>query len=283
VRLILFHGIYYIDKTIRIRSKGHFNNLNRLSIEALCLPDDEEWKPELMPVLLTLAKPDTNFDFFCTVGLMVDMEHISIKGLKFTGHPYPQIPCYPIGRENAEYTDLEVSQCVFVGNTDVSYIQVGVLTNGSSTIIDHCVFYNCGNAAVFWHSDNGKKQNNGIKYSIIYGAKEAAIWASDADTGFIFHHNIITKCTYAFVKNFYNKASYSLSSSIITENQNYTGIWTESGLVPENYVINENKVIKEGEINLVDVKVGEYFIDKRYLHPIQGTLGFEIGAGLFKK
>ena len=283
VKLILFPGIYYIDKTIRIKSKGRFDKVNRLSIEAFYMPDDDKWNPGLMPVLLTTAKPDTNFYFvYSSVGLMVDMEHVTIKGLKFAGQPYPQIPCYPIGRENAKYKDLEVSQCMFVGNLDASYIQVGVLVNGSNVIIDHCVFYGCNNSAVFWKSDNGKKQNNEMKYCIIYKCKHG-VWASDSDSGFIFHHNIVSKCDYFFIKNYYNEAVYSFSSSIIVENENYTGKWTDSGFVPENYKINEDKIIKDGKIDLVSVQAGENSIDKRYLQPLQGTLGFDIGAGLFKK
>jgi len=265
VRLILLPGIYYVDRTIRVKSKGHFSTTNRLSIEALYLPDNQKWKPELMPVILTTAKPDTNFQFvYSAVGLMVDMEHLSIRGLKFVGHPYPQIPCYPIGRENAKLNDLEVSQCMFVGNLDASYIQVGVIVNGSNTMVDHCVFYGCNNATVFWQSDNGKKQNNQIKYSIICNAKNA-VWASDADSGFIFDHNIVSKCKYFFLKNYYNETVYSFSSSIITENENYTGKWTEAGVVPDNFKIIEDKIIKEGKIELVSVKAGEEYIDKRYL------------------
>lgn len=282
VRLILLPGIYYIDKTIRIKSKGNFSNSNKLSIEALYLPDDDNWKPELMPVLLTTSKADTNFKFvYSSVGLMVDMDHVSIKGLKFMGNPYPQTPCYPIGKENGKISDLEVSQCMFVGNTDASYIQVAVLTNGSNTIIDHCIFYGCNNAAIFWQKDGGKKQNNAVKYSIIYKCKNA-VWASDADSGFIFHHNIVSQCKYFFLKNFYNQTVYSFSSSIIADNEYFTGKWTKTGIVPDDYEIIMDKVIKEGKIEFVDVEAGDGKIDKRYLHPAKDSLGFEIGAGLFK-
>jgi len=108
------------------------------------------------------------------------------------------------------------------------------LVNGSNTIIDRCVFYGCNNAAVFWQSDNGKKQNNEVKYCIIYKCKHA-VWASDADSGFIFHHNIVSQCKYFFLKNFYNETVYSFSSSVITENENYIGKWTKTGIVTDDY------------------------------------------------
>lgn len=283
VRLILLPGIYYIDKTIRLKSNGQFSNSNRLSIEALYLPGDSTWKPELMPILLTAAKPETHFGFDCCVGLKIEMDHVSLKGLKYTGQPYPNRFSFPVARDNPKYCDLEVSQCVFVGNSDASVIQVGIIVHGSRTVIDHCVFYGCNNGVVFYLSDNGKKVNNEITNSIIYNTKYAAVWVSDADSGFVFDHNIISKCEDAFVRNYYNKTIYSLSSSIITENKYYTSTSDVSGnLAPDNYEINENNIIKDGTINLVKVDVGEKF-DIKYLHPVKGTLGYDLGAGLFKK
>lgn len=281
VRLILLPGIYYIDETIMIKPEGQFTNTNRLSIEALYLPDDEKWKPGLMPILLTAAKSDTAFDFVNCVGLKIEMSHVSLKGLKFTGQPYPQMYCFPIARDNPKFVDLEISQCMFVGNNDASSIQVGIIVHGSKTVIDHCIFYGCNNAVVFFLSNNGEKKNNEIKNTIIYNSNQA-VWVSDADSGFVFDHNIITKCRHAFVKNHYNETIYSLSSSIITDNQNYLTTSDASGkLVSDSYKINEDNLIKEGNISLVQVAVGENF-DKRYLHPINGTLGSGLGAGLFK-
>lgn len=284
LNLIVAPGIYFFDKTIIVRAKGNFTKINRFIIEAQHLPDDPDWKPELMPVFLTTAKPDTNFGFmYSSIGLKIDMSHVTIRGIKFCGQPSPQIPIYPIARENPNYLDLEVTQCMFIADNDASYIQVGVISPGSETTIDHCIFYNCANAAVFWFSNNGLKYRNTFSNNIIYGGSSSGIWTSDADSLFSFHHNIISNCKFALIKNFYNSSVYSISDCIITNNENYLGEWTKSGITASNFEIKEINITKEGKIDLIKVEPGKQIIDKRYMHPKLNTLGNGFDAGIFKK
>lgn len=281
VKLVMLPGIYYIDETIHIKLKTENLNNRQLTIEALYLPDDEKWEPELMPIILTTAKPDTSFgSIYSSVGLMIDMNHVTIKGIKFTGNPYPHIPCYPIARENIELHDLVVSQCMFVGNTDASYIQVGVIAHGDLTAIRNCVFYGCGNAVVFWLANKEKKFGNEIANSIVYNC-DNGVWTSDADSAFVFQNNIISNCKFPFIKNYYNQSIYTFTNSVIAGNENYIAEWTNDGIVPGNYEIIEDNMMKEGAVDLVFAKRGSGKLEKRYLHPKDQSLGCSIGAGLF--
>ena len=49
-------GIYTIEKTI-VFSKRNFSKDKRLSIKATILPDDPDWKPGLMPVIVSAEIP----------------------------------------------------------------------------------------------------------------------------------------------------------------------------------------------------------------------------------
>jgi hypothetical protein len=282
-------GIYVLDSHIPVTTEKEMNG-KRIVIEASILPDDTSWTPEKMPIIASKAKkgeiPDSYHFVVC---FLIDESHVTIRGIKFHGYFYPNARYFPIARFNKTKTDLSVEQCMFVGETDNSQIQVGVIAHGNEIKIDHCVFYKVRNTVVFFQdSRNGIKTGNGITNSIIYGANQA-VWTGWPDKDFKFENNIVSNCRYVWVKNDFNPTKYSINNCVIVNNKYYKGVPDSVCLKPGEFEISEKNVTKEGEILLRlidnDDKPLLLGIDKPlpidYLHIIPGSLGYEMGAGLF--
>jgi hypothetical protein len=225
------------------------------------------------------------------VSFLIDESHVTIRGIKFHGYFYPQTRYFPVARINKTKTDLLVEQCLFVGETNSSQIQAGVIAHGNEVKVDHCVFYKVRNTVVFFQdSGDGIKTGNGITNSIIFGANQA-VWTAWPDKDFRFENNIVSNCRYVWAKNYFNTTkNYSIDNCIIVNNQYYKGIADTVRLSPGEFEINENNVTKKGEISLrltgVDDKPFLDEVDKPlpidYMHITPNTIGYDIGAGLFK-
>jgi len=278
-------GVYQFQNAVVFENTRPYTKDKRLIIEAAVLPDDSDWKPELMPIVISSAVPTTNFGFDCSIGLKVEVNHVTIRGLKLLGNPVSEIYYYPIARENKDLTDLIIRQCLFVGDEDALPIQSGVLAHGNEIVIDHCVFYNCKNSIVYYFVDEDRTKarvGSEMTYCIIVGGYETGIWTAAPDQDFKFHHNIITRCANAWIHNTANLTEYSLNNCIITDNEKYIARWTnDKGPVPSEQAYIEGNIIKEGDVQLV--KKDDVSIPKDYLHVVPGTLGSDLGAGLFLK
>jgi len=283
-------GIYILDSHISVATEKEMND-KRIVIEASILPDDPFWAPEKMPVITSRAiKGEISDSYHFVVSFLIDESHVTIRGIKFHGYFYPNARYFPIARFNKTKTDLLVEQCMFVGETDNSQIQAGVIAHGNEIKIDHCLFYKVRNTVVFFQdSGNGIKTGNGITNSIIYGANQA-VWTGWPDKDFKFENNIVSNCRYVWVKNDFNPTKYSINNCIIVNNQYYKGVPDSERLRPGEFEINENNVIKKGEITLRlidnDDKPLLLSVDEPlpvdYLHVIPDSPGYEMGAGIFK-
>ena len=115
-------------------------------IEATIPPDYPEWKPPLMPVILSNgspqepAKPGMRAE---TSGLKIEISHVTIRGLKFLGNPIMEVWYYPIFREGKNLEDLVVTQCLFIMDSNAITSNVAVIANGHGLVLDHCIFYHC--------------------------------------------------------------------------------------------------------------------------------------------
>jgi hypothetical protein len=278
-------GIYILDKHISVATEKVMTD-KRIVIEASILPGDTSWTPEKMPVIASKAKkgeiPDS---YHFVASFLINESHVTIRGIKFHGYFYPNTRYFPVARFNKAKTDLLIEQCMFIGDENISQIQAGVIAHGNDVIIDHCVFYKLRNTVVFYQdSGDGIKTGNGITNSIIFGAKQG-VWTAWPDKDFKFENNIVSNCKHVWVKNYFNTAkSYSINNCIIVNNQYYKVISDSLGmLAPGEFEIKETNVIKEGEISL---RLIENNVDKPlpvdYLHVIPGSLGYNMGAGLFK-
>ena len=277
-------GIYILDKHVTISTEKLLTD-KRIVIEASILPDDSTWTPEAMPVITckeTKGHIDESYNFVAS--FLVDESHVSIRGFKFTGYFYPNTKYFPICRFNMQMTDLLVEQCMFIADQNASHIQVGVIAHGDEIKIDHCIFYNAKNAAVYWmDSGNGIKTGNSFTNCIAYGAFQCAVWFAWPDSNFIFKNNIITNCKHAFIKNGFNEAEYQIENSIIVNNQYYQGVTSDEGVVPKAFEMKESGITKEGEILLKTMNTNtDDPLPINYLHVIPNTLGYDIGTGLSK-
>jgi hypothetical protein len=282
-------GIYGLDKTVFFENRRPYTKGKRLTIEATVLPDEPNWKPVLMPAILSTEIPQqwekTNKPVE-TSGLKIEINHVTIRGLKFLGSPVLHIWYYPVFREGKNLEDLTVTQCLFAMDKYVSFSNVAILANGHGLVVDHCVFYNCRNPIVFWNAEGGTSKNNAMRYCIVDGAYTSGVWVCQTAEDFEFHHNIITRSRYAWMRTSSNRRKYRLHDCIVTNNECYSGEcgsdWklkpTGAGIIYE-----EKDVIKTGKVVLEMGDGIDLAVPRDYLHPLPNTLGHELGAGLFKK
>ncbi|MGD9160747.1 MAG: hypothetical protein PVG39_20180 [Desulfobacteraceae bacterium] len=283
-------GIYILKSHVKVATEKKMSG-KRIVIEAGILPDDPSWTPDKMPIITSQAKKgeiDTSYHF--VVSFLVEESHVTFKGIKFSGYFYPNAKYFPVARFNKTKTDLLVEQCMFVGETESSQVQVGVIAHGNKVMIDHRVFYKVRNTTVFFQdSGDGIKTGNGITNSIIYGANQA-VWTVSPDKDFKFENNIVSDCRYAWVKDDENAAKYYINNCLVVNNKYYQGIPGKERLNPAPFEISENNLIKKGSISLRlidnDDRPRLLGVDDPlsidYMHIIPGTLGYDMGAGIFK-
>jgi len=278
-------GIYVLDSHVSVATEKEMTD-KRIIIEASILPDDPSWTPEKMPVIITKSKKgeilakDLWIKDNWIVSFFIDESHVTIRGMKFLGHNYPVNLYYPIARFNKDKTDLLVEQCMFVGDLQASAIQVGVIGHGNGIKVDHCVFYNANNAVIYWEdSGNGSNTGNSLTHCIIYGASGTAMYTVAPNKDFLFANNIVSNCKYVWVKSVSDTTAYSINNSIIVNNQHCL---VDENYSPKDSELTENNITKDGNISLRMIKTVFQPIPVDHLHVIPESLGYDIGAGLFK-
>jgi len=278
-------GIYVLNKHIEVTTEKNLHN-RRIVIEASVLPDDPEWMPEKMPVIISRSAPgeimseDTFLKDYWITSFYINASHVTIRGLKFLGYNYPTKIYYPISRFNKTKTDLAVEQCMFIGDLQLAEIQVGIIAHGDSVRVDHCIFYGANNSVVYWHDPgNGIKTGNSMTNCIIYGASESAVYPCYPDKDFVFKNNVISNCKIFWsICPEFNTANYSIDSCVVLNCKIYTG----NGEKPVDFKLNESNTVKEGEISLRMINTIWEPWPKDHLHVIPNTLGYNLGAGIFK-
>lgn len=269
-------GIYVLDNVLEVATEKKLSD-KRIIIEAAVLPDDTSWSPEKMPVIISRAKKE-NIDFFAA--FLINESHVTIRGIKFHGYVYPNTKYFSIARINKEKTDLLVEQCMFVGDEQASVIQVGILVHGDLVKVNHCIFHNVRNAIVFWEdSGSGYKTGNSMTNCIVNGVAEGAVWTCTPDKDFLFENNIISNAKCVWVINTGNQCKYYMNNCVTVNYQIFKGNWENK---IDDFNLEETNVLKEGEIQQQLLLGMDNGLPINYLHIIPGTLGDNIGAGLFK-
>ena len=288
-------GVYNLTKAVVFENPRPYTKEKRLTIEATILPDDPNWKPILMPIILSTEDyPGDKYGKY-TYAFKIEVNHITIRGLKFLGNPVPHNLHFPICRLGQDKEDLIVTQCLFVGDVDALPIHVPILANGHELVVDHCIFYKCKNSVLFCDAKGGKSKKNAMRYCIVDGNYSTGVWTYGTDEDFEFHHNIITRCLYTWMRGRGNQRKYKINDCIITNNKYFsgyglrTGEYTQTGKYiqtgPE-ITYEEKNIIKDGKVVLEKgqmTKDEALEIPRNYLHPLPGTLGYDLRAGLFKK
>jgi len=281
-------GTYALNETV-LFTNNKFTADNRLVIRAEVMPDDAGWTPQRMPIIaMTMTGIGVAGDGDEERGLQIEVNHATVEGLRFTGSPvYYYVDGkqarrpYPIWRDGKNLDDLLVTQCLFAGNVDVMPIRVAVIANGHGLVLDHCVFFNCENAVVFWDAEGGTSYHNAMRYCLVYNGNYSGVWTTgNTADDFEFHHNIIANGRTAWIS---DKSShhYSAHDCIFAGNTVVTKYGNDTGL---NAAVTGNGFLKTTNVQLTGtVEIEKNQAKNNYLQLKEGSFGSELKAGLFKK
>jgi len=279
-------GIYNLTESIEFGGTRPYTEKERLVIEAAILPDEPQWKPALMPVILSTEDPrkqDSLDGLTATYGIKIAVSHVTIRGLKFLGNPLSRNWHCCVSRTGDGLEDLLVTQCMFVGDRDVIDIYCAALATGDRFVVDHCIFRNCHAGTVFWDGPQGiAGKGCSMRYCIVDGAYISGVWTCQTAEDFEFHHNIVTRSEYFWMrKRTDGSRKYRVRDCIVTNNKNYSGYGVESGPTGgtgDEVTYEEENVIKEGRVILEKDRAA-----RKYLHVVEDTTGSDLGAGLFNR
>ena len=278
-------GIYNFTKAVVFENTRAYTEKNRLTIEATVLPDDPNWKPALMPVVLSTENSQVSQilpGITETYSIKIKINYVTVRGLKFLGNPSSNNWHCCVERIGKDLDDLLITQCMFVGDTETLDIHCAALATGDRFIVDHCIFRNCHASVVFWDGLEGVGGKGcAMRYCIVDSAYISGIWTCQTEEDFEFYNNIITGSEYFWMRKSGDQQTYRLHDCIVAGNKYYSGYGAAGGVTgntgPEVSYKEEN-IIKSGKVDLVRDRKS-----KDYLHVAAGTFGSDLGAGLFKK
>lgn len=295
ITVYLTEGIYGLDATATFHpANWHFTKEQRLTIRAEVLPDDAVWDPGKMPVIVSTMplnfKPNGNNDPLggTSYGIQIETNHVTIQGLRVLGTPVHERPKnglvkrnYPIVREGRNLDDLRITQCLFLGDQQAIPNHVAILASGQGVVVDHCVFYQCKDAIVLWNSDEPAR-NCEIHHNLFIDNYGATVWSWSAAEDLKFYNNVATGTNVFWILSRDEKASFSLSNSMIT---GYNELVNKGGgpaglgekADPAKLKLGKDVILKK-EGNL---RIEEDPIKRNYLHIVTGTPGADLKAGLF--
>jgi len=269
VTIKLFPGLYTLTEKLVIQLPA--------SIEAVTLPDDKDWLPSKMPVIQSVSGNNSDVQFTHSVGFLVAANNVKFRGLKLTGNANPTVKYYyPITKEDSLLGGLEVSQCYFAGDRYMAPIQGGVWAHGPNSSIDHCLFYNCKNALLFFKG----VQNFSVTNSVIYGSYEAAMWVWLLDGQFTFRNNLVADCDFFWTIPMNASPKARFENSVFLNVNHNAGNWKD-GVVPASdasFVFEH--VQRSKKENVLGAVPAEQPDDKAGLLLIPEAAN--MGAGLFK-
>ncbi len=89
-------GAHCVEETVEFKNSRQYTKDNRLIIEATVLPDDPNWTPALMPVVLSTVKGDGTETEKHAMALKIEVNHATVRGIKFLGNPRPMTWGYSV-------------------------------------------------------------------------------------------------------------------------------------------------------------------------------------------
>jgi hypothetical protein len=297
ITIYLSDGIYGLDATVTFHpANWHFTKEERLTIRATSLPDDSDWNPGRMPVIVSTMplnfKPYGNEDPLkgASYGIQIETSHVTIQGLRVLGTPVHERPAdgyvrrnYPIVREGRDLDDLRVTQCLFVGDKHAIPNHLAILASGQGVVVDHCVFYNVKDAVVYWFSEKPAERCE-MHHNLVVGNYGAAVWTWSAAVDFKYYNNVVANTNVFWVLNRDEKNSYHVSNSMVI---GYNELVNKGG-GPRDFGVNADPKKLKLSKDVTIKKDGKIELDedptsRNYLHIKPGTLGANLGAGLFNK
>jgi hypothetical protein len=278
-------GIYKLTECVVFENARLYTAQERLVIEAAILPDEPDWRPALMPIILSTEDPRRPEQINArteTYSIKIKASHVTVRGLKFLGNPLLNNWHCCVERVGKNLDDLIVTQCLFAAAEDTLGIYCATLGTGNGFVLDHNIFQNCHACAVFWDGPEGiPGKNCAMRYCIVDGAYISGVWTCQTDGDFEFRNNIITRSEYVWMRKRGDPIKYRLRDCVITGNKYYSGYGIESGPTGQTdpeVTYEEQNIIKQGDVILEKDSRA-----RNYLHVVPGTLGSNLGAGLFLK
>jgi len=297
ITIYLSEGIHGLDATVTFQpANWHFTKEERLNIRAEVLPDDTEWNPGKMPVIVSTMplsfKPYGNEDPFkgASYGIQIETSHVTIQGLRVVGTPVHERPAegyvrrnYPIVREGRDLDDLRITQCLFLGDKHAIPNHVAILASGHGVVVDHCVFYNVKDAVVYWFSDRPAERCE-MHHNLVVGNYGAAVWTWSPAEDFKYYNNVVANANVFWVLNKDEKNSYTVTNSAVF---GYHELVNKGGGPKDFGVKADPKRLKMGDGTTLK-KDGKVEVEKDptsryYLHLKAGSPGATLGTGLFTK
>lgn len=290
VTILLSEGIYSLDSVAKFQpADWKFTRNDRLTIRAVSLPDDSNWQPAKMPVVISVM-PLAKDNFGTTAyGIQVETDHVTIQGLRVLGMPVHEKPAegvvqrvYPIVREGRDLDDLRITQCLFIGDRIALPNHLPILVDGQSIVVDHCVFYHVKDAVVFFLSDRPAEHCE-MHHNLMIGNYGAAVWSWSLAPDFKYYNNVVANTNIFWVLNKNEQVSFNLSNSMVlgyNELVNKGGGALDFGSAGDANKLNfgANVIIqKDAKVDVVEDQT-----KRDYLHLKPGSPGANLGAGLFQ-
>lgn len=312
--IVLSEGIYAVGETTLLKPERRaFSRTDRLSIRAEVLPDDPEWHPGRMPVLIhTMPLPKTwngRPDPLggAADGMMIETSHVTIQGLKVLGLPVVETPkpgliqrLYAINRLRRDLEDLEIAQCVFLGDDFTNPNHVTIIANGNGVNVHHCIFRGMKISVVYW---TGGSSGHAMRNCFCDGVYGSGVWTAGIKNDFDYRNNVIANGNYAWT--YQGGASaladaggrqrgaptpaaprelirYKVIDSYFANNRRTAGSGTGARL--EYQDIDPSFLEMLGtKVTAEPVAIERDQTKRDYLHPIAGSAAAKVGAGLFLK
>lgn len=297
ITILLAPGIYGLDATVTFQPVNRqFTREDRLTIRAEILPDDSGWDPGKMPVIVSTMplnfEPDGNPDPLggTSYGIQIETSHVTIQGLRVLGTPVHESPKegivrrnYPIVREGKDLDDLHVTQCLFLGDRHAIPNHLAILASGQGIVVDHCVFYGVKDAVVFWYSNRPAK-NSAMHHNLIVNIYGAAVWTWSVASDFKYYNNVVANAEafWILAQDKESESSFNVSNSLVLGYNQFANVGGgPAGLGepadPKRLKLGKDVVIKRKG----SVEIEQDLTNKYYLHLKPGSMGSELGAGLF--
>lgn len=293
ITIYIAKGVYSMAETADFHLVNHeLTKEDRLTIRAAVLPDNTNWTPADMPILVStmpfsVEKNDKNeITGGQNFGILIENSHVTIQGLRIMGEPVHENPLkgvlirnYPIVWEGKTLEDLRVTQCLFIGSKFAIPNHLAILANGKNLEVDHCLFYGVKDAVVMW---NSPASNSSMHHNLIIDSYGGVVWTWSATADFKFYNNVISNANVLWIFDKEEKLSYRMDNSIIV---GYNSFANKGGgpqgfgekANPEKIIVGKDVILKkEGRLSIVEDPT-----NKLFLHIQPGTLGATLEAGLF--
>lgn len=314
--IVLTEGIHAIGETTLLKpERRSFSTTDRLTIRAEVLPDDPDWHTGRMPTLIhTMPLPKTwngRPDPLggAADGMLIETSHVTIQGLKILGLPVVETPkpgmiqrLYAISRLRRDLEDLEISQCMFLGDDLTNPNHVAIIAHGNGVNVHHCIFRGLKISVVYW---SGGSSGHAMRNCFCDGVYGSGVWTSGIQGDFEYRNNVITNCNYVWTNQSGASAAadaagrggtqagaagskprqavrYKVVDSYFAGNRRLAGSGTGARL--------EYADIDPSFMEMMGTKVTDQPVaferdqtKRNYLQPVAGSEAAKIGAGLFLK